>query len=107
MKHGSAYWIDLEPASPPEMGKTRPGIVVSRSVYNERLESVVVVPLSSRVPEIWPLRLEVEIPGLKRSFAVIPGVRQVSKVRLHTLIGQAPRVVMDRLAEALALYLHD
>lgn len=107
MKHGSAYWINLEPAAPPEMGKTRPGIVVSRSVYNERLESVVVVPLSSRAPEIWPLRLELDVPGLKRSFAVVPGVRQVSKARLHGLICQVPRAAMERLAEALALYLHD
>lgn len=107
MRHGSAYWIDLEPAAPPELGKTRPGVVVSRSVYNERLESLVVVPLSSRAPEIWPLRLELEVPGLKRSFAVVPGVRQVSKARLHGLIGQVPRAAMQRLAEALALYLHD
>lgn len=107
MKHGSAYWINLEPASPPEMGKTRPGIVVSRSLYNDRLASVVVVPLSSRAPEIWPLRLELDVPGLKRSFAVVPGVRQVSKARLHGLIGQVPRAAMERLAEALALYLHD
>jgi mRNA-degrading endonuclease toxin of MazEF toxin-antitoxin module len=107
VKHGSAYWINLEPASPPEMGKTRPGIVVSRSLYNDRLASVVVVPLSSRAPEIWPLRLELDVPGLKRSFAVVPGVRQVSKARLHGLIGQVPRAAMERLAEALALHLHD
>jgi mRNA interferase MazF len=107
VKYGTACWINLEPASPPEMGKTRPGIIVSRSVYNERLESVVVVPLSSRAPEIWPLRLEVEVPGLKRSFAVIPGVRQVSKARLHDVIGEVPGSIMERLGEALMLYLHD
>jgi mRNA-degrading endonuclease toxin of MazEF toxin-antitoxin module len=107
VKHGTACWINLEPASPPEMGKTRPGIVVSRSVYNERLESVVVVPLSSRAPDIWPLRLEVDVPGLKRSFAVIPGVRQVSKARVHAVIGEVPRDIMERIGEALTLYLHD
>lgn len=107
VRYGTACWINLEPAAPPEMGKTRPGIVVSRSIYNEKLESVVVVPLSSRSPDIWPLRLEVEVPGLKRSFAVIPGVRQVSKARLHEVIGRVPRDIMERLGEALTLYLND
>lgn len=107
MRRGSVYWINLEPASPPELGKVRPAIVVSNSIYNERLASVVVVPLSTRAPEIWPLRLRVAVPGLRASFAVIPGIRQVSKARLHELIGQASVEGMARLNEALALYLGD
>lgn len=107
MRRGGAYWIDLEPSSPPEMGKTRPGIVVSNSLQNEHLDSVVVVPLSSRAPEIWPLRLAMDLPGLKTSYAVIPGIRQVSKSRLHRFIGAAPSPAMRRLGEALALYLAD
>ena len=107
MRRGSVYWINLEPASPPELGKVRPAIVVSNSVYNERLESVVVVPLSTRAPEIWPLRLRVALPGLQVSFAVIAGIRQVSKARLHELIGQPSVQVIARVDEAIALYLGD
>jgi mRNA interferase MazF len=99
------YWINLEPASPPEIGKVRPAVVVSNTVYNEQLDSIVVVPLSTRAPEIWPLRLAVELRGLEASFAVVPGIRQVSKVRLHELIGQIPRPALERLTEAVALYL--
>lgn len=105
MKRGSVYWINLEPTIPPELGKMRPAIIVSNSVYNERLESVVVVPLSTRAPEIWPLRLQVAVPGPRLSFAVIPGIRQVSKARLHELIGYSSTPVMARLNEAIALYL--
>ena len=82
MKRGSAYGINLEPSSPPERGKVRPGIVVSNSIQNQRLDSVVIVPLSSRAPEIWPLRFRLELPGMNASYAVIPGIRQVSKSRL-------------------------
>ncbi len=82
MKRGSAYGINLEPSSSPERGKVRPGIVVSNSIQNQRLDSVVIVPLSSRAPEIWPLRFRLELPGMKASYAVIPGIRQVSKSRL-------------------------
>jgi mRNA-degrading endonuclease toxin of MazEF toxin-antitoxin module len=105
VRRGSVYWINLEPAAPPELGKVRPGVIVSNSVQNERLDSVVVVPLSSRAPEIWPLRLRMEVSSLKSSFAVIPGIRQVSKTRLHELVAYAPADAMDHLGAALALYL--
>lgn len=105
MRRGAVYWINLEPAHPPELGKVRAAIIVSNSDYNERLASVVVVPVSSKAPEIWPLRLAIELPGEKRSFVVVPGIRQVSRGRLHERIGQLPPAAMDRVAEAIALYL--
>ena len=83
----------------------RPALVVSNTVQNERIESVVVVPLSTRAPEIWPLRLKLDIKGLRESYAVVPGIRQVSKARLHELVTQAPGPVMERVAAALAAYL--
>ena len=107
VRRGSVYWINLEPAAPPELGKVRPGLVVSNSIQNDQLGSVVVVPLSSRAPEIWPLRLRVDVTGLKASYAVIPGIRQVSKARLHEAIAQAPAALMDRVGMALTLYLGD
>jgi mRNA interferase MazF len=107
VRRGSAYWVNLEPAYPPELGKVRPAIVVSSSTHNERLDSVVVVPVSSRSPEIWPLRVHVDVAGLRASYAVVPGIRQVSKTRLHELIGQVSPPVLVRLGQALALYLGD
>jgi mRNA interferase MazF len=107
VRRGSVYWINLGPASPPELRKRRPGIVVSNSLHNGQLDSVVVVPLSSREPEIWPLRLRLDVQGLTTSYAVIPGVRQVSKGRLEEAVAQAPVDVMERIGEALALYLGD
>jgi mRNA-degrading endonuclease toxin of MazEF toxin-antitoxin module len=63
------------------------------------------VPLSSKAPEIWPFRVRVDVPGAKTSFVVIPGIRQVSRARLHELIGDASPGVMARIDEALSLYL--
>jgi mRNA interferase MazF len=107
MRRGTIYWINLEPAAPPELGKVRPGMVVSNSIQNQHLDSVVVVPLSSRAPEIWPLRLRLDMQGLDTSYAVIPGIRQVSKARLHEVIAHAPTAAMERIGVALDLYLDD
>ena len=104
MTRGALFWINLEPATPPELGKVRPAIVVSNTVYNGKLDSVVVVPLSTREPEIWPLRVR---PRGKRSFAVIPGIRQVSRMRLHERIGDLSAGDLARLDAALAIHLGD
>lgn len=107
MKCGTICWVNLEPVFPPEMGKTRPAIVVSNSDQNFILQSVVVVPLSSQPEEIWPLRLRLQMPRGKESFAVLPGIRQVSKDRIQEVAGIARAGDLERIAEALSCYLND
>jgi mRNA interferase MazF len=107
MKRGTICWVNLEPVSPPEMGKTRPAVVISNSDQNIFLDSVVVVPLSSQPAEIWPLRLRLELPRGKISFAVLPGIRQVSKERIREIVGLARPGDIVRLSEALFCYLND
>jgi mRNA interferase MazF len=107
MRRGSIVWVNMEDAEPPEMGKTRPAIVVSNSEQNGMLDTVVVVPLSSRPPEIWPLRLELGPAGRgrKRSFAVVPAIRQVAQRRLLECTGSASDRFMLELTRALEAYL--
>ena len=105
MKRGTVVWVDLNDATPPEMGKIRPGIVVSGTEHNESLNTVVVVPTSSIEPEIWPLRLAVGRVAGKPSFAVIPGIRQVRKARLRGTIGELSLEDLGRVDECLTAYL--
>jgi mRNA interferase MazF len=107
VKRGTIYWVDLEPASPPELGKTRPAIVISNSMTNQRLRSVVVVPLSSRAPEIWPLRMPITMPHGATSYAIVPGIRQVDKRRLRQDLGRIPARDLKALDEAISVYLND
>jgi len=107
MKRGSLYWIHLGAASPPEFGKTRPALVVSNSTQNAILDSVVVIPLSTVPGEIWPLRIKIDGPGGKESFAVLPGIRQVSTRLLSKFAGFCPASAMRRIDAALSLYLND
>lgn len=107
MKRGNLCWVNLEPAIPPEFGKLRPCLIVSNSEQNEALSTVVIVPVSSKAPEIWPLRLGFKMPGGKISFAVLPGIRQVNKTRLQETIGTAPPTLIAQLDEALLAYLGD
>lgn len=104
---GSLFCINLGATSPPEFGKARPGLVVSSTAHNEVLNSVAVVPLSTIGDEIWPLRIRTDNVRGKAAFAVLPGIRQVSKARLADFIGLASSPFMRRLDAAIALYLGD
>ncbi len=107
MKRGTILWINLEDSRPPELGKTRPGIIVSNSEQNAHLETVVAVPLSTQAPEVWPLRLQYKLASGKPSFAILPGIRQVKKTRLLDVIEVAPAEFMHTLERALQAYLAD
>ena len=107
MKRGSLYWVNLGATTPPEFGKTRPGVLVSNTLQNETLDSVVVIPLSTTPGEIWPLRIPADKVKGRDSCAVVPGIRQVSKSRLTEFIGPASPEFMGRLDRALLLYLND
>jgi mRNA interferase MazF len=106
MKRGAIIWVNLEDQTPPEFGKTRPAIILSNSEQNLLLPTVVVVPLSTRPPYIWPLRLAVPESGeLAQSFAVIPGIRQINKRRMEGTIGQLPHAFLEELESAVSTYL--
>ncbi len=107
MKRGTILWINLEDARPPELGKTRPGIVISNSEQNAHLETVVAIPFSTQAPEVWPLRLKFDLANQKTSYAVLPGIRQIKKTRLLDVIQMAPAEFMNTLDRALLAYLTD
>jgi mRNA-degrading endonuclease toxin of MazEF toxin-antitoxin module len=107
MRRGMIVWVNLDEVSPPEFGKTRPGLVISNTEQNVILDTVVILPISSKPPHIWPLRLQLKMPKGKYGFVVIPGVRQVSKTRLLDVVGQASPDFLEQVDEALQAYLGD
>lgn len=107
MRRGSLYWVNLGITTPPEFGKTRLAVLVSNTLQNEVLDSVVVVPLSTTPGQIWPLRIPADEVRGRASWAVVPGIRQVSKSRLAESAGRASSEFLERLDHALSLYLND
>ena len=105
MKRGTVVWVDLSDATPPEMGKIRPGVVISGAAHNETLATVVVVPTSSLAPEMWPLRVAIGHVAGKESYAIVPGVRQVRKGRLRGVICRLSPDELARLDSSVAAYL--
>ena len=86
MKRYEIRWTALDPATGAEMAETRPAVIVSLDVLNQRLETVTVCPLTSRLHPMWRSRLQVRCEGRPAEVAV-DQIRTVSKTRLGDRIG--------------------
>ena len=86
MKRYDVRWAALDPTEGAEMAKTRPVVIVSLDVLNDRLQTVVVCPLTSQLHPTWRTRLGVRIAGRDAEIAV-DQIRTISKARLGRKIG--------------------
>jgi mRNA interferase MazF len=79
-------WADLGPARGAEMAEPRPVVIVSLDVLNERLRTVTVCPITSRLHPAWRSRMTVRCAGRTAEIAV-DQIRALSKARLGARIG--------------------
>jgi mRNA interferase MazF len=79
-------WAALDPTQGAEMAKTRPVVVVSLDVLNERLQTVVVCPLTTQLHPDWRTRVPVRVGGMEAEVAV-DQIRTLSKARLGRVLG--------------------
>ncbi len=97
---GEIWWARLDPTIGSESNKTRPVLVVTSSVINERRHTVVVVPLSTTARVAPPLTVRVKCSG-RLVVAVIDQVRAVAKERLNELIEALSPEYLRDVEEAL------
>lgn len=86
-RRGEVWWVRLDPTVGSEIAKTRPCVVVSSTVINQRRRTVVVVPLSTAPQASPPLLVPVRCGG-RDVVAVIDQVRAVSRIRLDKCLGE-------------------
>jgi mRNA interferase MazF len=81
MNRYDIYLARLDPVQGSEMGKTRPVVIVSDDLRNQRLQTVVVCPLTSQLHSQWRSRLQVRCAGKPAEIAV-DQIRVLSRLRL-------------------------
>jgi mRNA interferase MazF len=86
-RRGEIWWVRLDPTLGSEIAKTRPCLIVSKTIINERRRTVVVIPLSTSPEASPPLLVPVRCAG-RNVVAVVDQIRAVSKQRLDRLIGE-------------------
>lgn len=98
MKRFEVWLVNLDPTIGSEIRKSRPAVVVSPDDLNERLRTVVVVPLTTG--KSFPFRIKTQVQGTK-GVAAIDQMRCVDKRRLVKRIGRLQAATAQKLLAGL------
>ena len=100
---GDIRWAELNLVRGHEQAGTRPVLVLSHDVFNERSGTVIALAMTSQEPRAgFPLTLESKAPGLsKRSWIKISQVRTISLERIGRKLARASVEEMARVIEGL------
>jgi mRNA interferase MazF len=99
-RRGEVWWIRLDPTEGSEIAKTRPCLILSVDILNERRRTVVVVPLSSSPTASPPLLIPVECGG-QTVVAVTDQIRAVAKQRLVRRMGELSQAHLEAVEQGL------
>ncbi len=105
---GDIRWAELNPVRGHEQQGTRPVLILSHDVFNQRSGTVVAMAMTSQEPRAgFPLTLESKAHRLtKRSWIKIAQVRTLSVERIGKKLARASReelaLVIDGLNEIIA-----
>jgi len=100
---GELRWTDLNPVRGHEQRGTRPIVVLSHDLFNERSGTVIAMAVTSQPQHAgFPLTLELGSSKLpKRSWVKISQVRTLSVNRIGDLIETLPPEQLNQLIEGL------
>jgi mRNA interferase MazF len=100
---GDIFWADLDPTRGHEQAGTRPVLILSEEVFNERSGTVIAIAITSQEPRAgFPLTLELKSAKLpKQSWAKISQVRTLSVKRLGDKLGRVSPEELSLIVEGL------
>lgn len=90
----------LDPTVGSEIKKTRPCLVLSTNLVNQRRRTVVVIPLSTSRQAAPPLLVPLDCAG-RAVIAVVDQIRAVAKERLQQRLGTVSSVDLKAVEEGL------
>lgn len=99
-RRGEVWWVRLDPARGSEIAKTRPCLILSTNVVNERRRTAVVIPLSSSPQPSRPLLVPVSCAG-REAVAVVDQIRAVAKERLEKRLGELTSEHLEAVEQGL------
>lgn len=102
--------VDLDPGFGKEIRKKRPALIISADSFNNYLHTVIVIPFSSRIPQILSLEMVMVLPskitGIEKESIILPLlIRSVDKDRLIKKIGLLQAEKLKEIEDALKLVL--
>ncbi len=104
MRRGEVWWVDFDPSVGGEIQKTRPAVIVSNDAANRHLNRFQVVPISSKVANLYPGEAYVTLNGQQRK-AIADQLTTVSKLRVQNHAGTLSGPDLVRVEQAIKVQL--
>jgi len=100
---GDIIWANLDPTLGHEQSGSRPVLILSQDIFNDRSGTVVAVAITSQRPRAsFPLTFELSDSNLpKKSWVKISQIRTLSTQRLGNKIGKATSDELEMIIEGL------
>ncbi len=100
---GAIHWADRNPVRGHEQAGTRPVLVLSHDVFNERSGTVIAVAITRKEQKAgFPLTSELKTPiQSKRAWVKISQIRTLSAERIGKRIGQVSAEQLADVVEGL------
>ena len=100
---GEIRWADLNPVRGHEQAGSRPVLIISNDVFNERSGTVIALAMTSQPQRAsFPLALELDIRDFqKKVWIKISQIRTLSTDRLGKKIAQAEPEIVSQAIEGL------
>lgn len=107
-KRGEIWLADFDPSVGTEIQKTRPALIISNDIANEKSSKVCVVPFKSNVKKLG-MAVIVEPDNInnlqKQSLIRVPEINTFDKRRLKSKIGQVSLEILEQVEEKLKIHL--
>lgn len=100
---GEIRWADLNPTKGREQSGTRPVLIISHDVFNDRSGTVIAIAITSQPQKAgFPLTLELKTGALpKFSWVKISQIRTLSTERIGQLICKMSHEELEQVIEGL------
>lgn len=100
---GDIWWAQLDPVRGREQAGTRPVLIVSQDVFNQRSGTVIAMAITSQEPAAgYPLTYRLADGTLpKSSWVKISQVRTLATERLSDWAGRVDDIVLEDIIDGL------
>jgi len=100
---GEIRWADLNPVRGHEQGGTRPVLVISHDVFNERSGTVIAMAITGKPQKAgYPLTFKLKSGKLpKRSWVKISQIRTLSVDRIGECLGRVSPQELAKIVDGL------
>jgi len=86
MNRSEVWGVDFDPSVGGEIRKLRPAVIVSNNAANRHMNRLQIVPISSKVANLYPGETYVTLNGQQRK-EITSQITTVSKLRVQNQLG--------------------